>query len=75
MLTRIDPRNDSQLIFYDQVIPGATLLGYVNSDHWDVAIAVREELRVINIGESSYPRDLLFEAMILFLTETFQEAT
>jgi len=57
------------------VIPGTTLLGYVNSDHWDVAIAVREELRIINIGESSYPRDLLFEAMILFLTETLQEST
>jgi hypothetical protein len=27
-LSRIDPRNDSQMIFYDQVVPGSALLGY-----------------------------------------------
>jgi len=28
LLRNIDPRNDGQVIFYDQVIPGSSLLGY-----------------------------------------------
>ena len=38
MLKTIDPRNDGLLLFSDQVIPGAILLGYVNDDHWEVAL-------------------------------------
>ena len=30
-LRRVDARNDSQVIFYDQLIPGSTLIGYLNS--------------------------------------------
>ena len=36
----IDGRNDSQVIFYDQLIPGSTLLGYLNADHWAVAVPI-----------------------------------
>ncbi|EDZ99433.1 conserved hypothetical protein [Burkholderia sp. H160] len=39
-LSRVDPRNDSQLIFYDQLIPGSTLLAYVNADHWALAVPI-----------------------------------
>ena len=39
-LSTIDGRNDSQVIFYDQVIPGSTLLGYVNADHWAIAVPI-----------------------------------
>ena len=39
-LARIDARNDSQMIFYDQVIPGSTLVGYINADHWALAVPI-----------------------------------
>ena len=39
-LSMIDGRNDSQVIFYDQVIPGSSLLGYVNADHWAIAVPI-----------------------------------
>ena len=39
-LARIDGRNDSQVIFYDQVVPGSTLVGYVNADHWALAVPI-----------------------------------
>ena len=39
-LAHIDARNDSQVIFYDQVVPGSTLLGYLNADHWAVAVPI-----------------------------------
>jgi hypothetical protein len=28
------------MIFYDQLIPGSVLLGYLNADHWAVAIPI-----------------------------------
>jgi pimeloyl-ACP methyl ester carboxylesterase len=33
-LAKIDPRNDSQMLFSDQIIAGGALLGFVNADHW-----------------------------------------
>jgi hypothetical protein len=32
-LSKVDARNDSQLLFYDEIIPGSKLLAYVNADH------------------------------------------
>ena len=72
MLRTIDPRNDGQLLVYDQLIPGSLLLGYVNLDHWDIAVPVRETM-VSSGWADTYPyahvRDLLFEAMILYVVE------
>jgi hypothetical protein len=73
LLEKISPLNDGQLLFIDQLIPGSALLGYVNADHWTVAVPVEEkfsdrdpDLR----AENRKLRDLLFEAMILFLAES-----
>jgi hypothetical protein len=37
-LAGLDPRNDSQVLWADAVIPGGTLLGYVDADHWAAAL-------------------------------------
>jgi pimeloyl-ACP methyl ester carboxylesterase len=74
LLVSIDPRNDGQLIFYDQVIPGASLLGYVNADHWDVAVPISKRSGERTAAERSLLRDSLFEAMVLFLVENLQES-
>ena len=34
----IDWRNDSQVIYSDEIIPGSTLLGFLNADHWAIAV-------------------------------------
>ena len=71
-LAEIDPRNDGQLLFYDQVIPGATLLGYVNADHWSVALPIEEKrpvLATLVTGHNWFPRDTLVEAIALYLSE------
>jgi hypothetical protein len=39
-LAMIDSRNDSQMIFYDQLIPGSTLVGYLNADHWAIVVPI-----------------------------------
>ena len=72
LLRSTDPRNDGQVIFYDQVIPGSSLLGYINLDHWAIAVPVREKMASAGwAAASNHPhvRGLLFEAMILLLGE------
>jgi hypothetical protein len=56
----------------DQLIPGSTLLGYINADHWTVAIPVEEKFSDWNPEireEHQLLRGILFEAMMLFLSE------
>ncbi len=73
LLETINPLNDGQLLSIDQLIPGSALLGYVNADHWTVAIPAEDkysnrdpELR----DRNRKLRSLLFEAMILLLSES-----
>ncbi|MGD8503295.1 MAG: hypothetical protein PVG64_06865 [Syntrophobacterales bacterium] len=66
-LARVDPRNDSQLIFYDMIIPGSVLLGYVNADHWAVAIPVSRNNVLLAqnvIDKNDFPREVLLESVI-----------
>ena len=44
LLADSDPRNDGQVPVSDAMIPGSTLLGYANSDHWGVALTVENAL-------------------------------
>jgi pimeloyl-ACP methyl ester carboxylesterase len=69
-LAQLDPRNDSQLIFYDQLIPGCTLLGYVRADHWAVAIPFsQDKFQPALIDKNEFPREVLLEAVIRFVEE------
>jgi pimeloyl-ACP methyl ester carboxylesterase len=71
-LSRIDPRNDSQMIFYDQVVPGSALLGYVNADHWALAVPIARTHDMIGslfVTQNAYPREALTEAILRFLEE------
>jgi len=75
-LSLVDPRNDSQVIYYDAVIPGAKLLGYANADHWAVALPFqrRESLtgfinRSVARGadKNEYPREVLVESILRYV--------
>jgi hypothetical protein len=72
LLETINPLNDGQLLSIDQLIPGSALLGYVNADHWTVAIPAEEKYSNRDPAlrdRNRKLRGLLFEAMILFLAE------
>ncbi|HME45402.1 MAG TPA: hypothetical protein VKF36_20085 [Syntrophorhabdales bacterium] len=72
LLALIDPRNDSQLIYYDQIIPGATLLGYVKADHWAVATPFSQDVPLLSstlLDKNEFPREVLLEAVIRFVEE------
>ena len=71
-LALIDPRNDSQVIFYDAIIPGSTLLGFVKADHWAVAMPFSQDapqLSAVLIDKNEFPREVLLEAIIRFVEE------
>jgi pimeloyl-ACP methyl ester carboxylesterase len=71
-LARIDTRNDGQVIFYDQVIPGSNLVAYVNADHWALAVPIARSHSMIGamfVTENAYPREALVEALLRFIEE------
>jgi hypothetical protein len=75
-LSEVDPRNDGLLLFYDQVIPGSSLLGYVHADHWRVAYPVEHEIAFLAAWRKPlvrFPRHLLLEAAMLYVVETLSE--
>jgi hypothetical protein len=71
-LSTIDGRNDSQVIFYDQVIPGSSLVAYINADHWAVALPIartHENVGALFVTQNAYPREALLEAVLRFVEE------
>jgi pimeloyl-ACP methyl ester carboxylesterase len=71
-LAKVDARNDSQVIYYDQVIPGSTLLGFVNADHWALAVPIARSHSFIGstfVDKNDYPREALIEAVLRFVEE------
>ncbi|UCD70199.1 MAG: hypothetical protein JSW48_05715 [Betaproteobacteria bacterium] len=75
VLSDIDPRNDGNLIFYDQVIPGSTLLGYANADHWAIStdLGTSPYALVRSLADKSdYPREALLEAALRFVEQDLE---
>ena len=68
-LGETDPQNDGQVAAADAVIPGSTLLGYANSDHWAVAqmIEVSHPHLVARPDPTPFPREQLFMAIVQFV--------
>jgi len=74
ILAEDDRRNDGQVLIEDAVIPGSTLLGYVNADHWDVAISIDLQMPHLSARKSprQFPRPALFEATLLYVSESLE---
>ena len=74
-LSRIDSRNDSQILFYDQIIPGSALLGYINADHWALAVPIARSHSMLGstfVDQNNYPREALLEALLRFVEEELE---
>jgi pimeloyl-ACP methyl ester carboxylesterase len=66
-----DVRNDGQVVATDAVIPGSTLLGYANADHWGVAQTIEIEHPVLAARQDPalFPLEQLFIAMVGFIAD------
>lgn len=72
ILSRVSPRNDGQLLAEDQLIPGSALLGFVNADHWGVALRMEDRFPFLvhrPVGKHAFPRSVLLEAALRFVRE------
>jgi hypothetical protein len=75
-LGKVDARNDSQVIFYDQFIPGSILVGYLNADHWALAVPIARTHSIVGevlVDQNDYPREALFEALLRFIEEDLED--
>lgn len=68
-LLRQDQRNDGQLLTRDSLIPGSTLLGYVNADHWAVAMEIELELEYLahRKNPDRFPHKALLDAILEYV--------
>ena len=76
-LGKIDWRNDSQVIYFDQIVPGSTLLGFLNADHWAVAVPLDRSHQVIGAwlaDKNDYPREAMLEAVLRFVEEDLEQS-
>jgi hypothetical protein len=70
-LARIDPRNDGKLLWQDQIPPRSHLLGYVNADHWSIAVPVLKEApKASFLFRDTAPRTALAQAAIEVVAAT-----
>jgi hypothetical protein len=72
LLSQIDPRNDSQVIFYNAIIPGSTLLGYVKADHWAMGMPFSRKSPILAatfLDHNAFPREVLLEAVVRYVEE------
>lgn len=72
MLSRTDTRNDAQLLFFDQVVPGSTVIALPNADHWAMAVPVKRSHKFIGtifVNENDYPREAFLEAVVRYVEE------
>jgi len=71
-LSVYSPRNDGQLLIADQIIPGGTLLGYANVDHWSVALSLENNNFIISEtiqAPQKFPRKVLLQAILVYVAE------
>ena len=74
MLGGPEHRNDGQIVAGDAVIPSSVLLGFVNADHWDVALPLERQFPRLAARPHprQFPRDALFDALLMYVAETLQ---
>ena len=71
-LSKVDARNDSQVIYSDEFIPGSTLLGFINADHWAIALPIQRSHPFVGsafVSRNDYPREALLEAVLRYVEE------
>ncbi len=69
-LNRTDLLNDGQVVAADALIPGATLLGFANADHWGVAESIGDSHPFLagRPDPEPFPIEQLFVSIVRFVS-------
>ena len=70
-----DVHNDGQVLVRDSVIPGSTLLGFVNADHWELAFPMERRFAFLagRRATTKFPRESLLEAVVSTVTGSIRQ--
>ena len=72
-LENIDPRNDGQVLWTDAVASPGALLGYVNADHWAMAMRLSKTFPILASSfVDDVPRGALLQAAIQVVARDLQ---
>lgn len=77
LLSGVDARNDTQVLIYDQMVPGSTLVAFANADHWAIAVPVARSHAFVGstfVNRNDYPRELFLEALLRYIEEDIGDA-
>jgi hypothetical protein len=75
ILARVDPHNDGNLVWYAQIPPRARLLGYLDADHWTVAIPFAQALPLgAALFHDTVPRPLVIDAALEVIDAALRSA-
>lgn len=72
LLGETDIRNDTQLVIFDQFVPGSKVFAVVNADHWAIAVPVARSHSIIGgtmVNRNDYPREAFMEALLRYVEE------
>jgi hypothetical protein len=71
MLLKLDRRNDGQLLPRDTLLPDSTVLGYLNADHWAVAMRLEDDLEFFAARRDGtpFPHTALLQAILRYVGE------
>jgi pimeloyl-ACP methyl ester carboxylesterase len=75
LLGEKDARNDTQVIIFDQIIPGSTVTAFVNADHWAIAVPLARNHPIIGgtvVNHNDYPREAFLEALLRYVEEDLE---
>jgi hypothetical protein len=59
------------------MIPGSTLLGYLQADHWAVLLPIdrsHETVAKAFFNQNDFPREILFETFMRYVEEDLMQA-
>ena len=76
VLGETDIRNDTQLVIFDQMIPGSRIFAVVNADHWAIAVPVSRSHSIVGgtlVNRNDYPREAFVEALLRYVEEDISE--
>lgn len=76
VLGETDIRNDTQLVIFDQFVPGSKVIAAVNADHWAIAVPVARTHSIVGgtlVNRNDYPREAFMEALLRYVEEDLSE--
>jgi hypothetical protein len=68
-------RNDGQVVAADAIIPGSTLLGLANADHWGIALTTEmvHPVLLARTDRHPFPLEQLLVAIVAFVVDDLEQ--